>query len=622
MSPEARGQGRAADVESNAVDRMSPAERFNEESGSNTGTEKELESEPGPASAAGDDQSASTPSSRHRAVTSSALWAAYADAHGFITELASEKDVKRRAGGLPDQPVKWKRRVGGRGGPTATLPAGCYSDDTQLRLCVSRAMSGSGFDIEAFARVELPLWPAYALGGGNASKKAATAFTRANMDWYANFYDGWSQAGGNGAAMRIQPHMWAASDPASIGPSDVNVVLDAITTHGHPRAIFGAVLHARSIAFALVAGRLAGPLDWPNLVAQARAVLDLLHGHHPWDTVWRPRWEDVEGKRFAQAWFTVADECAEALAVASEIDMAGHATPAERYAQFVAKLSLDDPAQRGSGTLSAVAALALSWWTTGEPAMTSLISAHQLGTDTDTVGTMAAALTGLTAGDLPDRSRVLDYDYLVWDAQRLADIACGRNAEQFRYPDLLGWLAPKTQADCFGIAAGRPALAGLAWCTVDEDTSYSVGQMRWNWVSTDFGQSLLVKSRVELPDLAEPLWPVSQDPTPSDDRSGGVAAQEESRPGTAGPRVGERKPSADSSDDAMLPVEVVAKPSSPAVHESSADNVARMFDWVARQGFAPGAIGYAHTRLAEVGSLEQTIAFAVLVHEHLTRKGR
>ena len=45
------------------------------------------------------------------------LWAAYGDALGFISELVSEKGLKRRTRGEAlDRLMAWERRVGGRGG--------------------------------------------------------------------------------------------------------------------------------------------------------------------------------------------------------------------------------------------------------------------------------------------------------------------------------------------------------------------------------------------------------------------------------------------------------------------------------------------------------------------------
>lgn len=79
-------------------------------------------------------------------VVESALWAAAGDALGWITELSyGPAGVKKRTG-LTEvkQPVAWQRLIAGRNGPRVALPAGTYSDDTQLRLAVSRSIRGNG----------------------------------------------------------------------------------------------------------------------------------------------------------------------------------------------------------------------------------------------------------------------------------------------------------------------------------------------------------------------------------------------------------------------------------------------------------------------------------------------
>ena len=112
-------------------------------------------------------------------VERSALWAAYGDALGWISELTDKSGLLRRTSGEPlVRPIAWERRIGGRTGVTASLPQGCYSDDSQLRLSTSRAIGPDRFDVEAFANIELPVWLSYALGGGRATSAAATNLAR------------------------------------------------------------------------------------------------------------------------------------------------------------------------------------------------------------------------------------------------------------------------------------------------------------------------------------------------------------------------------------------------------------------------------------------------------------
>ena len=53
----------------------------------------------------------------------SALWAAYGDALGWISELTDEAGLNRRTAGEPlCRPIAWTRRIGGHGGIMASIP--------------------------------------------------------------------------------------------------------------------------------------------------------------------------------------------------------------------------------------------------------------------------------------------------------------------------------------------------------------------------------------------------------------------------------------------------------------------------------------------------------------------
>ena len=96
--------------------------------------------------------------------------------------------------------------------------------------------------------VELPVWPSYTLGGRRASKAAARNLGKPSALWYANTFSGWTNVGGNGAAMRLQPHVWASRDLDGVYMIDMlDVIADSVCTHGHPRAIVGACFHAATL---------------------------------------------------------------------------------------------------------------------------------------------------------------------------------------------------------------------------------------------------------------------------------------------------------------------------------------------------------------------------------------
>ena len=240
-------------------------------------------------------------------VVASALWAAWGDALGFMTELASPNIVEARTGStLVSTTIAWKRRIGGRIPISVLLPAGSYSDDTQLRLATSRAIRSDGrFDVEAFAKVELPVFLNYALGAGRGTKTAASALSRTGISWSTNFFksDGQSYVtgGGNGAAMRIQPHVWASKSPSSWESWMPDVIRNTLTTHGHPRGIAGAILHASILAQTLDAGEIPHPREWIPGAQLFDAVLQSIKGDDELSSLWLPSWEREAGTSFAGA---------------------------------------------------------------------------------------------------------------------------------------------------------------------------------------------------------------------------------------------------------------------------------------------------------------------------------
>lgn len=543
----------------------------------------------------------SEPSHRDR-VRSGMVWAAWADALGFITELTDERGVQRRTGGHDlTHPIAWHRRVGGRQGPRVALPAGCYSDDTQLRLGTARAISRSGFDVEAFAKIELGVWPSYALGGGRASKAAASRISRTTASWFSNQFDGWHQAGGNGAAMRVQPHVWAAGRERDALP---DVIRDAVTTHGHPRALVGAVLLAAAVRHAAVKGRAPSVADWPQLLTVTKNAFDVFNYDGHLGGYWRPQWERTARADLAEQWSHTLDECDALLRQAQPFVERMGASPESRavpaYAELAQKLGLYDPQVRGSGTVTVVAALALAAAFGDDPYRASLVPALAVGTDTDTIATMAASIVA-TANPHVLPSPVQDEEYLLKQADRLAALAAGEHIDPYGYPDLLHWVGPRAALDCVGLVDGQPALAGLGMLTPIE-SSASTREASWMWVRADSGQTFLVKHRHQLEELPSPNRPRRRASSEQGRESGPAAVRNEGSTALTTHAEVEMTGSA----DLARPVEQAD--TSP---QNAHVDVDSMLGWVQRQRFTPEAIGYAVKRVSEVGSVEQLVAFAV-----------
>jgi len=534
---------------------------------------------------------------------SSMLWAAWADALGFISELTTAENLRRRTRGRDlTHPMVWSRMVGGRMGVRVELPEGCYSDDTQLRLSTSRAITNHGFDAEAFSRVELPVWPSYALGGGRASRAAAASMAKQQANWANNFFEGWEKAGGNGAAMRIQPHVYAAHDLRSLDHLD-DVIRNAIITHGHPRGIVGAVFHAVALTFALDRGAVPDPSVFAELLDATRHAFVAFSRQPELSAYWRPQWERKVEISLDHAWMETVDEIADVLRRARPAWQRLHAADGDReramlaYDELVTLLGLDDEESRGSGTLTSAAALLLASAFPAHPAQSAQIAASRLQTDTDTIGTMAAALVG-AASPRPLMSPVLDEDYLGDEAHRLHSIAMGRSVAPFPYPDLLSWQPPKSAVDATGIVEGRLALAGLSYLEVfGEPTANRDGV--WVWARTAFGQSVLVKHRRDLRELPPPNRPAMlQRP----------AATYE----PAAKPTGERR-AAHISPVAQLPLFEDADLDEPG---RTADDLLR---WLSHTGYQNADLGRALRIIASTGDAEDLRRFTDQLSLHLGR---
>jgi ADP-ribosylglycohydrolase len=433
-------------------------------------------------------------------IKNSALWAAYGDALGFITEFVPDEAtlLKRLGVGRLIDLVPWQRRIGGRYGPLVNLPVGCYSDDTQLRLATSRTIRGDGhFDVEVFSKIELPVWMNYALGAGKGTKTAAGALCRVDTVWNTNFFDtGGSRyvdGGGNGAAMRIHPHVWACPDKRDNHTLLRDVLRNSMVTHGHPRGLIGAALHALTLRVALDSGN---PPDLDRLVDLLDVVKDtpdIIRSDAEVREFWLPLWEQATSADFSLSVRRCVGEITEDLDILRRrLD----AQPNVSYREIVDHLGGLRPEVRGSGSKAAILASFLAWRYRGRPHEAVVESANCFGSDTDTIASMAGALLGASC-DLPPPSPIMDEEYIISEAARTFAIREGKTASNFPYPDLLKWSPPRTQSDVVGIIGGELVLAGLGPVSpmgqayaADKQGSYV-----YQWARLKFGQTVLMKRR-------------------------------------------------------------------------------------------------------------------------------
>jgi ADP-ribosylglycohydrolase len=439
---------------------------------------------------------------RLKRTVSSALWSAYGDALGFPTELASDKTVQQRLGhSRVTRTESWKRLIGGRFGAKVQLPAGAYSDDTQLRLSTCRAITGQGyFDVEAFAKIELPVWQAYALGAGRGSKSAAGALCNRSNSWFSNFFPNYENGGGNGAAMRVQPHVWAAADLRNKESFLPDVVRNSLCTHGHMRGVAGAVVHALSLAHTLETGRVPGPEEWLNFAKDIEGIHQIIASDNELSTFWLPTWEEKSGRSLSTAISETANEWRQSTRHASDLIETNYQSDGVGiYSRLIALENGLSKEERGSGLKCALFAnlAAFIGKRYGSQEVIEVV-ANLLDSDTDTIATMAGALLGAANPEARFLGPIQDSVYNNDEATRMYEISQGESAATFNYPDTLYWQPPRAAIDMLSIKGGRTSVEGLGNAIASGEPYRGLQKnTAWRWFTLDFGQSVLIRYRAD-----------------------------------------------------------------------------------------------------------------------------
>ncbi|MGW4113052.1 ADP-ribosylglycohydrolase family protein [Actinosynnema sp. NPDC004786] len=313
--------------------------------------------------------------------------------------------------------------------------AGEYSDDTQLLLVSARCCLAGDQWWQRLTEVELPTWPLYQRGGGGAVLRAAASWSEGRPPWHSNSVrtrsaeERYRKAGANGVAMRIAPHvLWAD------GPEDLvrRVVRDGIATHGHPRALVGALVYAFALRHAAtsvdthgfgdsVGAATAGLID-------VEQVLPMLPSD--WGTAQQLDF-------FANTWQHTNEEVVRLLDnIAQSLGRGAMSNPNSTLEQ----LGCTDPKVNGSGTISAVAAIYLASRFAARPQGGLVSAAYLRRGDTDTLASLTAAILGALHGTQwlgESLHAVQDVDYIGSVAESVVSRA-GKNLKwPSRQPSVL-----------------------------------------------------------------------------------------------------------------------------------------------------------------------------------------
>lgn len=432
-------------------------------------------------------------------IVNSSLWAAAGDSIGWISELVNGKaGLERRIGSQRlSRPVAWSRIVGGRGGPKVALPAGTYSDDTQLRLAVSRSIRGNGFfDVENFAKIELTVWPSYALGGGVGTKTAAQNLAKRTVNWFNNFYSTGRQSyftsGGNGAAMRIQPHVWSSCGSRSEDEILLDVLKDSLVTHGHPHGFCGAIFHAKTLLGILLYNKVPDIRDWKKYIESFSVIPDLIRMDSQLSSFWLAEWESNNQLSLSDSILKCQKEILNDLENINAILQENNEKAYRRILEITGCLT---DKYRGSGIKTALVSAVLAHIYQYDNIESALVcAANEIDSDTDTIASMCGALLGAYS-EQEVTWPLQDRDYLISESMRLANIERSNSQRSFEYPKIQSWIPPYKQNDAVGIVENNFALVGLGMLTNIDERYYEANNACWQWFKLPFGQTILVKRK-------------------------------------------------------------------------------------------------------------------------------
>ncbi|NOU83898.1 hypothetical protein GC101_34145 [Paenibacillus sp. LMG 31459] len=341
----------------------------------------------------------------------SLLGAMIGDALGWAFEDRSN-NVSRNAQ-IQRSFLNWTRKSGGKFYlHEEEITAGSYSDDTQLIFATARSLQYKNW-YSHFVRIELPAWIIYERGGGGATKRAAESWSNGNQPWRQDkqskenikrYFD----AGGNGVAMRILPHVFYCD--GDLEELSKQVFLNGISTHGHPRALLSAIVYAWAIDYVRSKEE---ALGYGELIAY------LLQTKDRWSKLpevqnnkeWRESADQNFGGKYLECWSEVVLEIQEGLEIAYTAVRRGLL---DKSWETLNNLKCFDKSVRGAGTVATLVSLYMASKYAADPANGILELAGLKNADTDTIASMAGGILGTIHGTewIPtDWLLVQDYDY-------------------------------------------------------------------------------------------------------------------------------------------------------------------------------------------------------------------
>lgn len=351
--------------------------------------------------------------------TGALLASAIGDALGWPNELKANNTINNTK--ASDRFLEWTRRSGGRyWSHNEKILPGEYSDDTQMILAVARSIITGNWE-STLAKRELPYWLEYERGGGSALKNAARQLKSGIFPWKSKESRNYFMAGGNGAAMRILPHVIATAHKQNVETLISNVITDSIYTHGHPRAILGASCYAFALHYLMNKETV---LEYGELI---QSVIDGLTfwntlNPHALPTEWLNLAEKNSGFDYHHVWAGTVSNMIEKLEFIREALNKGLLV---NDTVVLKRLECFDKAN-GAGDVAILSSLYLASKYANNPTLGIKTAAYSFGADTDTIASMTGGLLGMLCGTswIPTEWKLLqDYDCLA----NIAEILLANN---------------------------------------------------------------------------------------------------------------------------------------------------------------------------------------------------
>lgn len=363
--------------------------------------------------------------------------AAIGDALGWVTELEkTPEDLEKKYGvSFITKYFDWKKTVGGGFySYEDDIKSGSYSDDTQLLLSVARSIKEDGTVNQVyFSKIELPSWLLYARGAGRTIKNAARKIERKSATWNNNFFTfkagkatiDYRESGANGAAMRILPI--ALANFGDIGKIKKEIFSNSIITHGHPRAIVGAMLYGIAIDITLQLSPKS--FDYKTFLTMLgkdiHTKLSIPFIDIPELKSWELEWNKNDtGMVFKELYDDVVLEVQQYLR-----DTYKYIKEGISDYEALSKLGCYKYETKGSGISTVIAGIFFACKYSNEPLKSIENAVNSTGTDTDSIAAFSGGLVGALNGQkiIPERWKtVQDINYIDKISERLLEISEGR----------------------------------------------------------------------------------------------------------------------------------------------------------------------------------------------------